>query len=1335
MKNKLYKILGAVLSVCIVLTAIFCLSAVAENAVDEVIVKDYYVQSPGYQAIEAEGYETASKGAGTIDNPAHTVADLIDIIGDELTANDTANVYILQREDWKANNGTRFGDYTAEDGTQVLDNAPRSSITAWALNGGAVASHEYTLVLRSPEGQQNFLAYTAYIGKSADVVLGGPTVFENVILLDTETNNNTSISHVGKDVSFGEDTKFHFIAKINTTNSAAWTGDTTFRDSWPIRYGYKKDVGGDGKGNFGGSTITIKSPIKPGNSTWVAKRRLFIGIGQGSNININGDFTVVLDNKDMELPINWGNNANNYNKPTFARTVNFNIKSAKSVSHNLYVASGKTYYNGVQINGGLQVIMPEGFEFDPTLIGPDKNGAYRDCVVGDRYIIERISNDPDIIDFAKDANDNVIAGTYTIKLGYTATATTKVYETTVNSETGEYTKTLKETVTNVSKNGLLTVPAGETTVTFVKGAITKDYYVRSPGWQDLDDGEYNKGLGTKESPAATVADVIDIINTDGLVAGDTANVYIMNNSDVTDADLTKRYDGSVVGYEDVDGNRVFHIPYHSLTSWQHTQKNISSGGDTPSAHTFKMVIKADPQATGDVYLAYADTIGNGALKLSGPTVFENVTIVSPRSYWNSIIAGGNDMTYGANCKFAGIPMDYSDKYSDGKTWDGSLSSYNAVNTYLLPNTNNLTFDGMNFVINGKYQSGYARMLYLTYSKRNATFTGDYNITVDSDTASPQLYWGIKDDTASLTLTNLNIYVKQGKLTNVVADNANNTITAGAVQVIAEKDATVIDLETVLAAKNLTKYYYIKNTGDSGILSFRLGEDGNAIAGSFNVADGYNVTAVNTTTGEKVNSKDGVLNLEGNYGTYTIIFEEAESHNYDDYINYRNGLGNTYSKLSKDNQLNVVYFGGSVTAGSGSSDASMYSWRARVGNWLTSSFPTANISNISQAIGETGTYLGCYRVARDVVSKAPDLLFIEYSINDYYDGNNYDRSQMQFETIVRQVKAKYPNCDIVTILVTSYGNINLARQNKLHTAAQAHEDICNKYNIPSIYVGGALAESFGETWTKQDGYKNDATWLEYIKDDVHPTDKGYEIYFNVIKEFLNNELNYGEYDGTVKVNPMPEIQNNYKYLFDGDITYIDESTVAFTTEGGTTYNPESEGIVSKEDYQGLIFVPAGSKDTLTVNFTGTELIMVTTGGHGKTVEITTTDSAYTENDDINKDKDGIQISVRNTFEVSLDGGKTWTTNYYAGKNPIVIAAGLSAGSHTAVIRPSSYAQTRIAGFYSRDVEKSSNILNILDLVNADEQITASTTKSYFDYNNDDVIDVKDLATLKKILLNK
>lgn len=77
----------------------------------------------------------------------------------------------------------------------------------------------------------------------------------------------------------------------------------------------------------------------------------------------------------------------------------------------------------------------------------------------------------------------------------------------------------------------------------------------------------------------------------------------------------------------------------------------------------------------------------------------------------------------------------------------------------------------------------------------------------------------------------------------------------------------------------------------------------------------------------------------------------------EFIYYRRPLVNTYRKLTQDKKLNVVYFGGSVTAGYGSSDKEKYSWRALSAKWLCEHFPEADIRDINTAIGESGTFLG------------------------------------------------------------------------------------------------------------------------------------------------------------------------------------------------------------------------------------------------------------------------------------------------------------------------------------------------------------------------------------------
>lgn len=412
-----------------------------------------------------------------------------------------------------------------------------------------------------------------------------------------------------------------------------------------------------------------------------------------------------------------------------------------------------------------------------------------------------------------------------------------------------------------------------------------------------------------------------------------------------------------------------------------------------------------------------------------------------------------------------------------------------------------------------------------------------------------------------------------------------------------------------------------------------------------------------------------------------IESKPENETYSDYINYRGynsdlsdkkyagALSNSYKKLSDKKEFNVVYFGGSVTYGYGSEDSNQKgSWRVRVGEWLKDTFPKVKINNINRAIGDTGTNLGLFRLSKDVIAKKPDLLFIEFSINDYYEGLDYISASTQFETIIRNVKEALPECDIVTILVTDRTEAPAARTTttekgdlkagELHLQAKAHEYISKKYNIPSIHVGRALAD---EIFKAGDGVFNQDVWKEYVKDGVHPLNKGYDIYYKVIKEFLSNSLLKGELGNCEIVKQKLPQKVNLK-LIDGKVTFLDDSNknVSFTKKNGATYSPNAEVLTDRwtdGGHKGTINFPKGSTDTVTVKFKGTELVMVVS-------------SILSKND---------------IFEVSIDGGKTWAKCNYSSKNPVTVLKGLSSDEYTAIIKPAVSNAVSIDCFYSRDTK--------------------------------------------------
>lgn len=452
----------------------------------------------------------------------------------------------------------------------------------------------------------------------------------------------------------------------------------------------------------------------------------------------------------------------------------------------------------------------------------------------------------------------------------------------------------------------------------------------------------------------------------------------------------------------------------------------------------------------------------------------------------------------------------------------------------------------------------------------------------------------------------------------------------------------------------------------------------AKTGKFHIAEGYTAKAYSTDRKLKATSKKGVLKLDE--GVYNIAVTKdgvAESDKYSDYIFYRGGyneklddnkyqgaLANTYSKLTKNKKLKVVYFGGSVTAGAGASHGS-YCWRGLIGEWLKNNFPEADITNCSKALGETGTHLGVYRLKKAVLEEKPDLLFVEYSINDYYDKASYDRASTQFETIVRQVREQLPECDIVTVLVTDQFCASNARNNTdpvdaLHTQAKAHEYISSEYNIPTIHVGRALVkEFFPKDWNGEQD-----VWKEFVKDIVHPTDKGYMAYYTVIKEFMSNTLLFGNY-GDCGVKNMEQAFIHNKTLLDGNLTLFDPDPalkqITYPEEHSSLFEfmPQRIGIFKGDnpEYVGVIKVSQSKDAYMEIKFEGTELIMLAEG-----------------------------VVKTAQYEISIDGGD-WQLKNYEGKNPVVMVRDIESGKHVARVRPALSKDMYISGFYSSDSAKA------------------------------------------------
>src|SRR5438067_2039792 len=92
------------------------------------------------------------------------------------------------------------------------------------------------------------------------------------------------------------------------------------------------------------------------------------------------------------------------------------------------------------------------------------------------------------------------------------------------------------------------------------------------------------------------------------------------------------------------------------------------------------------------------------------------------------------------------------------------------------------------------------------------------------------------------------------------------------------------------------------------------------------------------------------------------------------VDARGGLPNFFAKAEHpDGEIKVAYLGGSITAQAGYRVKSLAHFRTM--------FPEAKFSEINAAIGGTGSDLGVFRVKQDVLDQHPDLMFVEFAVND------------------------------------------------------------------------------------------------------------------------------------------------------------------------------------------------------------------------------------------------------------------------------------------------------------------------------------------------------------------
>ncbi len=190
------------------------------------------------------------------------------------------------------------------------------------------------------------------------------------------------------------------------------------------------------------------------------------------------------------------------------------------------------------------------------------------------------------------------------------------------------------------------------------------------------------------------------------------------------------------------------------------------------------------------------------------------------------------------------------------------------------------------------------------------------------------------------------------------------------------------------------------------------------------------------------------------------------------------------RAQEGESLQVVFLGGSLTWGARATDPQLTSYRALVGQRLRDFYPKARFTFWDAAIGGTTSQLAAFRLQRDVLRRKPDLVFIDFSVNDGAFDLELERLA-SYESLVRRVilEAGAPVVQMILGLKQDLA----ATPKQPRPIDRAHKEISLAYQTG---MGDAA------TWMRNlflaGNADPDQCW-PYFPDVTHPGDKGYALY--------------------------------------------------------------------------------------------------------------------------------------------------------------------------------------------------------------------------------------------------
>ncbi len=186
------------------------------------------------------------------------------------------------------------------------------------------------------------------------------------------------------------------------------------------------------------------------------------------------------------------------------------------------------------------------------------------------------------------------------------------------------------------------------------------------------------------------------------------------------------------------------------------------------------------------------------------------------------------------------------------------------------------------------------------------------------------------------------------------------------------------------------------------------------------------------------------------------------------------------KAMNGESITVGVIGGSITQGSSSSSAQA-SYAGRFNTWWAEKFPDSEVKFVNAGIGGTDSYLGVHRVDKQLLDSNPDVVIVEFSVNDTEKLFN----KYSYDSLVRKILNANSAPAVILLFTTQEDGTSLQ---------DVHMEIGSAYNLPMLsYREAVYPEVAAGT----------INWKDISPDNIHPNDKGHEIIGQIVSRYLDS----------------------------------------------------------------------------------------------------------------------------------------------------------------------------------------------------------------------------------------